>query len=349
MMSTAFDPLAWFPQFYTNPSIRTLEKEWRWTVSGRLGGAADATGKAPIDVRELLDNGRIRGAWAVDENCLVTLDELTQSLPGAANAAFYLRAMTDGLLVIDIEPNCPATITANLLALPGILYAETSMSGRGYHLVTGLPEDFFEYPTATNKRVLRETHGWYELLLDHWVTFTRKPISEEVMSHAQNTDLASAPFASVADLYSSLAETAKASSPTSTEVNTAAKALDITGSAQIVERTLAGATPRFKTLEHFDGDHSRFEFSVLGVLHREMPRHLVRFGFVHRATYSPGDQAWLLYQAAMEVLPSRPKHNEQRNGRPFLLDRAAAMVAETSSSRSSATTQMKGKHHEYRR
>jgi hypothetical protein len=278
-------------------------------------------------MRALLDSGRVRGAWAADENCLVPLDELTQRLPAAANAAFYLRAQTDGLMVIDIEPGCPAEISANLLALPGILYAEKSLSGRGYHLVTALPEDFYQHRVAANKRVLREAHGWYEMLLDHWVTFTREPISEEVMTWARNTDLASAQFASVDDLYASLAMTARATTTASTEVNTSATIPEITGGREIVDRTLAGAAPRFKTLKDFGGDHSRFEFSVLGVLHREMRRHLVRFGFVQRVTYSLEDQTWLLYQAALQALPSRPKHSERRNGRPFLLDRAAAMIA----------------------
>ncbi|WP_442545191.1 hypothetical protein ACSBOX_05815 [Arthrobacter sp. KN11-1C] len=326
-MSMTMDPRACFPHFYTNPAVRLLETFPRWTVSGRLGDDTDAKAKAPIDTRALLESGRVRGAWAVDENCLVTLGELTQLLPAAANAAFYLRAPTDGLLVIDIEASCPAEISANLLALPGILYAETSMSGRGYHIVTGLPENFYEHGVAASKRVLRESHGWYEILLDHWVTFTREPISEEIMVRARNTDLASAPFGSVDDLYSSLAETARAATATSAEVNTSATVPDITGSQEIVGRTLAGAAARFKTLEQFGGDNSRFEFSVLGVLYREMRSHLVRYGFINRVTYSPDDQAWMLYQAALQALPSRPKHNELRNGRPFLLDRAAAMIA----------------------
>ncbi|MHA7303840.1 hypothetical protein ACX80E_01105 [Arthrobacter sp. TMN-49] len=326
-MSTTIDPRSLFPHFYTNAAVNWLEEHPRWTVSGRLGDDINSTGKAPIDIRALFDSGKVRGAWAVDDNCLVTLAELTQKLPGAANAAFYLRAQTDGLLVIDIEPSCPAEISANILALPGILYAETSMSGRGYHLVTGLPEDFYEHRAAASRRVLREAHGWYEILLDHWVTFTRQPISKKVMTYAQNIDLASAPFASVADLYASLAVTVKTTSAASTVVSTSVKVPAIKGNRQIVERTLAGASSRFKTLEHFGGDNSRFEFSMLGVLHREMRGHLVRFGFMQRTTYSESDQAWLIYQAALEVLPSRPKHNEQRNGRPFLLDRAAAMVA----------------------
>jgi hypothetical protein len=330
-MSTAMDPQFWFPHFYTNPAIRFLSTSSRWTVSGRLGPDMSTKGKAPIDIRALLDAGQIRGAWAADENCLVTLRELTQRLPAASNAAFYLTAQTDGLLVVDIEPECPEHIAANLLALPGVLYAETSMSGRGYHLLTGLPEDFWEYPAATSKRVLREEHGWYEILLAHWVTFTRVPISEAIRSRAKKTQLTSAPFASIADLYASLAEVVRPVSAASSEVSTSPRLPDITSGRQIVERTLAGAAPRYKTLAHFGGDHSRFEFSVLGVLYREMRSHLVRSGFVNRATYSENDQAWLLYEAALEVLPGRPKHNERRNGRPFLLDRAAAMVAAESS------------------
>lgn len=326
-MSTAMDPQSWFPHFYTNPAIRFLGTSSRWTVSGRLGTDTASKGKAPIDVRALLDSGQVRGARATDESCLVTLSELTQKLPAASNAAFYLMAQTDGLLVIDIEPGCPDDVATNLLALPGVLYAETSMSGRGYHLLTGLPRDFWEYPVATSKRVLREEHGWYEILLAHWVTFTRMPISEATMARARTTDLTSAPFTSVADLYASMAKAARPVSAPSTDVSTSTRLPDITSGRQIVDRTLAGAAPRYKTLEHFDGDHSRFEFSVLGVLHREMRGHLVRSGFVNRAMYSENDQAWLLYEAALEVLPHRPKHNERRNDRPFLLDRAAAMVA----------------------
>lgn len=336
-MNTAIHPQAWFPHFYSNPAVRFLGTVPRWTVSGRLGDDPTAKGKAPIDLKALLDTGRIRGAWAANENCLVTLGELTQRLPAAANAAFYLRAQTDGLLVIDIEPSCPEDITANLLALPGVLYAETSMSGHGYHLVTGLPDGFWNYPVATGKRVLREENGWYEILIDHWVTFTRIPVRQEIMARAEKVDLDRAPFASFPDLYRSLAETVRAPSAASTEVCTSNDAHEIAASRQIVERTLAGAMSRFKTLDHFGGDHSRFEFSVLGVLHREMRGHLVRFGFIHRASYSAGDQAWLLHQAALQVLPSRPKHNERRNGRPFLLDRAAAMIATATSNQQPIT------------
>lgn len=248
-----------FLGFYGNPAIGTLADAARWTVSGRLGDPG-GTGKVPIDMRALLDIGRVRGAWTIGEECLVTLRELTERLPDAANHAFYLRAQTDGLMVVDIEPDCPAEIAANLLGLPGLIYTETSMSGRGYHLMTALPENFYDHAVASSKRVLREEHGWYELLLDHWVTFTRRPVAKSGVA-ARAIDIASAPFASLEEVYASLASKAS-SSACVMGVPTGVECREIKGGQQIVERTLEAARPRLKRLDDFADDHSRWEFSI---------------------------------------------------------------------------------------
>lgn len=320
------DPQAIFPDFYGSPATATLAGAARWTVSGRLG--EESKGKAPIDMRHLLDTGgRVRGAWARDEQCLVTLDELTERLPNAANVAFYFQSLSDGLMVIDIEPDCPAEISSQLLTIPEAIYTETSMSGKGFHLVAPLPENFHDHKAAVGKKVLREEHGWYEILLEHWCSFTRRPISADVWERAQAVDEVEKRYSTTSSLYASLARSARATQAVSTEVATAVEAPEITGGEEIVSRTLDGADPRFKTLDDFAGDASRWEFSVLGTLHREMQRHLVVIGFLKRARYTDSDVAWLLYEAAREVLPHRTKHRERRNGRTFLLDRAAAMVA----------------------
>lgn len=322
------NPRTHFSDFYSNSAILTLSGASRWAVSGRLG--EEAKGKAPIDVRHLFDTGgRIRGAWARDDQCLVTLDELTERLPTAANAAFFLQAPTDGLIVIDIEPDCPEEISMQLLRLSGILYSETSMSGRGFHLVTQLPKNFYDHQAAAGKKVLREEHGWYEILLDHWVTFTRRPISDEIWTRVSAVGAPEECYASTDALFASLAKTAKATGTTSATVHTSVETPEITGGEEIVSRTLDGADPRFKTLDDFAGDASRWEFSVLGTLYNEMRHHLVVVGYLRRTSFSDGDVAWLLYEAAQQVLPPRSKHRERRNGRPFLLDRAAAMVAES--------------------
>ncbi|WP_240371979.1 hypothetical protein [Brevibacterium zhoupengii] len=326
-VNDTIDPQAVFPDFYTNTAIKTLSGASRWTVSGRLG--EESKGKAPIDMRHLLDTGgRVRGAWSRDEQCLVTLDDLTEQLPNAANVAYYLQATTDGLIVIDIEPSCPAVISAQLLALPETIYSEVSMSGRGYHLIVPLPENFHDHNAAAGKKVLREEHGYYEILLEHWCTFTRRPISHEDWNCVHTANEPEPEHASTAALYASLAKTAKATGTTSTTVHTSVETPEITGGEEIVSRTLDGADPRFKTLDDFAGDASRWEFSVLGTLYNEMRRHLVVVGYLRRTSFSDGDVAWLLFEAVQQVLPPRSKHRERRNGRPFLLDRSAAMVAE---------------------
>ncbi|WP_405749144.1 hypothetical protein OG232_03975 [Streptomyces sp. NBC_01411] len=346
---TPADPHAWFPQFYGNPAIRTLASACRWTISGQIGEETpdDPTKppkrKAPIDVRHLLAGctssckhiGPLRGAFALDETCLLTLDELTAAIPKAANTAFYLQAQTDGLLVLDIEADCPPGVATDLLRLPDILYSELSMSGQGFHLVMPLPKNFHDFPVAAGKRVLREEHGWYELLLDHWSTFTRQPVPDRIVARVNAATSAPA-CASMEDLYAQLAVNASESSGASaSDIDTAEDMPDIPYSQAIVEQTLASARHQLRDPGDFNHDMSRWEFSVLASLYGWMRTQLRAYSAVG-VEYSTGDTAWLLYQAAVDVIPARPKHSERRNGRPFLLDRAAALVADREA-RSSST------------
>ncbi|MBT8162932.1 MULTISPECIES: hypothetical protein [Arthrobacter] len=332
---TSVDPRAWFPGFYANPAVQALAPASRWTISGQLGDNEDQR-KAPVDIRELLDHRRLRGAWALDDRCLLTLDELTSRLPTAANCAFYLRAPLDGLIVIDIEKSCPPDISGQLLALPSIIYSEQSMSGLGYHLLTALPGNFADFPGAAGHKVLREEHGWYEILIDHWITFTRRPLDEDAVNRGRSADVTPG-FSSVEAVYAALAEAARSRNTGSGAVATTVHVPDIPGSGRIVRQMIDGTRKRLKTPDDFHGDTSRWEFSVLGTLYHEMHTHLAGpagFG----CPYSRSDQAWLLYQAAVRILPERHKHHERRNGRPFLLDRAAAMIAGQSPAGGRSTT-----------
>ncbi|MBD0673941.1 hypothetical protein BU198_25300 [Streptomyces sp. CBMA156] len=346
---TPVDPHAWFPQFYGNPAIRTLAGACRWTISGQIGEETPGDPvrppkrKVPIDVRHLLDGcssscqhaGPLRGAFALDETCLLTLDELTTAIPNAANTAFYLQAQTDGVLVLDIEADCPPAVATDLLRLPASLYSELSMSGRGFHLVMPLPKNFHDFPVAADKRVLREEHGWYELLLDHWSTFTRQPVPAHIVARG-NAATTAPTFASIEDLYAQLAVNASESSGASASVvDTAEDMPDIPYSQAIVEQALARARHQLRDPGDFNHDMSRWEFSVLASLHGWMRTQLRAYSALG-VEYSAGETAWLLYKAALDVIPARPKHSERRNGRPFLLDRAAALVADREARSSSA-------------
>lgn len=335
---TSFDPRIAFPDFYSNQAVQVIAGVCRWTISGNLGSDDDPNGgrKAPVDVRHILEGcnsgcrhtGQLRGAFALDQTCLLTLDELTRHIPTAANAAYYLQAQTDGLMIIDIEPDCPPHIATDLLRLPGILYSELSMSGRGFHLLVHVPENFYDFSVASSKRVLREEHGWYELLLDHWATFTRNPVPLSIRQHVNKAQSQPA-FASVDELYADLAGKAKDNTlSSSAAISTDIDAPSIPHADQIVDYAVQNARGKLRLPEDFDNDMSRWEFSVLGSLYAWMQHRLASLALNGRS-YSSSDVTWLLYRAAIELpIPHRPKHDEMRNGRPYLLDRAAALVAE---------------------
>lgn len=319
--------------FYSNPVIQAIAGIPRWTVSD--------SEKVPINMRELMSTGRIWGAHEVSDECLVTLPELTGFLPNAANHAYHLNAQIDGFVVLDIEKTCPPEIAAELLQLPN-LYAELSMSGKGHHLVMPLPTNFWDYPIATAKKKLQERHGWYEVLLHHWVTFTRRVTPPVVPTHdlvlaetlsAENLAVNISPSSTItADtelrpweaLYASLAELA---------VETPVVAFDMTGSRPDVPRIdqiidLMTRRGLDKTIDDFHGDHSRFEFSVLGILYNRLAPIMVAIQSAEPdAVYDESVKAWLVYEAAAQLLPYREKHDETRNGLPLLLNAATDLVS----------------------
>ena len=303
------DPHAIFPEFYTNPIISAITDIPRWTVSDNE--------KVPINMRELMTSGRIWGAHEITTECLVTLDEMTNFLPNAANNAFYLRAQADGFLVLDIEKTCPRHIAVELLKIPG-LYVERSMSGKGYHLILPLPANFWDFPIATGKLKLQEEHGWYEILLDHWVTFTRAVVPA---SELPQPDFEPGAWEK---LYADLA--AKATEAPTSEFDMTLERPEIPRVDQIID--LMTRRPLEKTLEDFHGDFSRFEFSVLGVLFNRMKPILVAIADLEpNAVLDESVKSWLIFEAATEILPHREKHDEIRNGMPLLLNAAVALVA----------------------
>lgn len=143
-------------------------------------------------------------------------------------------------------------------------------------------------------------------------------------------------FASIEDLYAELAVNARESSGASASaVDTAEDMPDIPYSQAIVEQTLSNARHQLRDPSDFNHDMSRWEFSVLASLYGWMRTQLRAYSALG-VEYSAGDTAWLLYKTALDVIPARPKHSERRNGKPFLLDRAAALVADREACAASA-------------
>jgi hypothetical protein len=316
MTLTQPDPADLFPDFYTNPHIKSIASRSRWTVSDNT--------KMPIDIRELMRTGLVYGASRIDETCLTTLNELTQFLPTAANCAFHLRAQADEMLVLDIEKTCPPEIAAKLLGIPETQYSELSMSGRGYHLVLPLPDNFWDYPIAAGKTVLQEEHGWYEILLEHWVTFTREQIPADRFADPSTGVIPESP--SWNDLYASLAKDAVVVA--TQEISVEDDKPDIPREESILD--LVTRQPHKRNLDAYQGDISRWEFAVLGVLYNRLNTVLIAFRHNTGHAYDHSDQAWLLYMAAQEVIPHRDKHNTHRSGIPLMMSAAISLIARRS-------------------
>lgn len=316
-------PQDYYPGFYDNPVIQLLAPAPRWTVSGQLDdpskpGATRNTRKAAIDIRELQRNGRVRGAYEKTTNCLMTLDELVGFLPNAANHAYALNAHMDRVLVLDIEKTCPPALAQELLALPS-LYSELSMSGLGYHLVMPLPNVFGSFPIAANKIVLREEHGWYEVLIEHWITFTRIPVPADRYSGRPASR-------SWDEVYAALASKAtQDAADQATRDSVSADKPEIPGEAEALHVMTKHPLP--KTLENFYGDHSRYEFSTLSTLCSRLTPALPYLSDKHNVEYTTAMKAWLLYEAATRVLTHRDKHDELRRGMPLLLNAATDLLA----------------------
>lgn len=155
-----------YHDFYDNPAIRELGREKAWTMS--------TSAKMPVSQYALLSCHEIRGASIYSPEDMLTLDELTRHWPDAANNAMYLRDH-GRYAIIDVEPTATDRCKEIMLSLPW-LYAEVSMSGKGYHIIIEYPESLLQqYPNA-RKSTSKHQSGTYEMHLQHWITFTRRVV-----------------------------------------------------------------------------------------------------------------------------------------------------------------------------
>lgn len=323
-MSTTHLAQLWqsFPEFYGNPTIRALAENPCWTISDNT--------KRPIDARAFLNYHQIQGAHTADETCLVTLGELVNGFPQAANHAYRLNSDRDRVLIIDIEKTCPTELSNQLLSM-GALYTETSMSGKGYHMVMPWPKNYHDFPVAQTKTVLKDDHNYVEILAsDHYVTFTRQPVPAEKWCAVQE-QLAETPMSQQMtweDFYASMAQRAVPSVDVDMNEYTLEIREPLPFQDFIVDMIMDW--DYHKTLDDFHGDHSRYEFGILSHYYRKLAPVLLATDIAESHDFTVEDKAWLIYCAATHRLEPREKHTETRNGYPYLLYQALSVAARRS-------------------
>lgn len=293
-----------FPEFYNHPFIQSIANKERWTVSD--------SEKMPIDMFAFIyQQGRIKGAAFTNENSLVSLPTLCKAIPNAANNTFFMDSLTDNFVMLDIEKTCPDDIKAELLQLPYI-YGETSLSGKGYHLVFPVPACMSEYPVAMKKTAMKETHGYYEILLNHYVMFTRNMLPPATGNGDFDT------------LFRSLCEQQK-------DVHREDVEIDSLEPEQGPDYDkIVGLLMRQdyrKTKTDFCEDASKYEYGYMGHLHYKLKQILKVNTIAVGYTYSDNEKAWILYTVAKDKIPYRAKHDESRDGLPWLLYLAREVIA----------------------
>ena len=309
--------------FLSNPTIQRLTSIPKWTISDK--------DKRPVSMFNLLYRNQVRGAQTDTPGDMLELPKLieqfSERFPGGnmiSNFAFYLDVMTDDIVILDIEPSCPSALMQEFLQLP-YLYGETSMSGRGIHLVFPKPANFDDFPAAAKKVAMKGPGKHYEILMNHWVTFTGRALGRPVSKNHENQK----PFEL---LYAKLAMQQKETQTTELHFDAQRLKEDIAGipdSDYIMEIMLCPANDVHVDKAKFDGDMSRCEFAYLGSKYCQLANLLSGTRIKKNGhTYTAEDYIRLLYAISIQQLPHRDKHDTMRQHMPWLLYEATQIVAQ---------------------
>ena len=298
--------------FASQPFIQTIAGNQKWTVSTKT--------KMPIDMARFMQENIIVGASFAGENQpLVSLPSLMGAIPNAANAAYNLKQAVDDFFILDIEPSCPPEVRDELLRLP-YDYAELSMSRQGYHLAFRRPDPIpvTRPELFTIKPALRHENGWYEFLFNHYVTFTGETILPA-------DGIQQLPIDTLWQLFDGMAEKARITK-TFELSDTEIPDLEEIPLGEFIVDFLSDENAAYrKTADDFGGDKSKYEFGVTGFYFKRLNSLLSTTAY-QRHDYTPQERIRILYEIITRMTPYRDKHEEIRDGMPWLMYTAKRVV-----------------------
>lgn len=293
-----------------HPVFQPLATLPRWTFSDPL--------KRPIDMVALRDTQQVRGVRFRDARCLVPAREVFDILAahrvaGLANLAFFLDAQSDGLAVVDIEPDCGRQARAELERL-NALYREVSMSGLGLHLVMPLPPEV-KLETLNRVKMKAPTDRW-EVLLNQFCTFTGR------RAEAPQTGPTDADWQQVwLDLESTLRPVPSDATDDAARDygETTVSRLDLTNLDVLLKANARLRHTAGRGVAEWGGDHSKKEFAFICAALELLDDHVERRRrFTSTAAISAEDRIGLVERAFVHHIPHRSKHNEVRPDGTFI-------------------------------
>lgn len=299
--------------FLNNKFIKTIKDNKSWSISDK--------NKRPISIKGL-KSGKIYGAKFSNPEDLGTVDEILSIAKGKrlSNLAYYLNSALDKFLIIDIESICKEDIKNKLLTIPHI-YAEYSRSGKGIHLVCEIPDKYKFNKDFHNSKALKYEKD-FELLLNHWVTFT----GNQIKIDNKNPD-----HKLLKDIIENLLHKDEKKRTVDENLSLFNKIEDgiLDNETQIIynlphrreiEKRLE-LHDYMKSLNDFSQDYSRYEFGMCGFYYYRLKNILKDYKDYE---YTDKDIIYFLYYILKQKLIHREKHNEIRDNIPWL-----AYVAKT--------------------
>ncbi|PAE87769.1 hypothetical protein [Shouchella clausii] len=339
MTQSATFPMVHPLTFIQNPLIRHLADDPYWTVSD--------DNKRPVNARLLLDTGKVYNVKFDREWPLVTLLDLDAD-PNlqAVNRAYRLRARENRVIAIDIEPNAPEHMKQEALEFPAH-FTELSKNG-GIHLLIRVPDDLinqenqymfdelsvFKEPVPKPEDPTEKPRGaYFEVLFnDHFVTFTKRMlIDKPCVDYNQNPEAKNKLAHFLEGIVQmdkqrkkdrELAKQYRIGIMKSIINEEKEKAIESFISIKPFEEAKEQAESR--NVSDFGGDSSRYEMSVANGL----AFHTIRLHKLAKDTLSfkqvaealtEQDLAYAIYMLLKEIVPYREKHDETRDGLPWLL------------------------------
>lgn len=326
-----------YPKFYDNPFIKEIAARPKWTISDK--------DKIPVnfaDLKIVREDPRIKihGANQYDPTNMTSLPNLLTVVPNATNHAYMLDAKRDGFVVLDIEKTCPDSLKQEFLKLP-YMYGEYSLSGTGIHLICPLPGNFNNYPDYRNAVKLQEKHGWYEILLYHWVTFTRNNLTPMTSYGDKKHKLD--------DVFNLLIK----ENPSTKSVN--AKTFANRPKIPLEKRLLHLCDdleydkqpedfPKYDKQENYIGpDMSKYEFGMTSYLYYRVSAIIESYPSLRAVHYTDEQKAWILYDLLKAKLPYRRKHDTFHQHMPWLLYNASVILAKANAEKQSQAQPKNGK------
>lgn len=291
----------YFSDFYENKAIKQIANTPQWTVSTK--------DKIPINAKKVIDSN-----GTVFDNCYnsytdcVTLYEITNAIPNSRNVTYFLDTLRDKIVVLDIEPSCSKALKRKFLNLP-YMYAEISMSGKGYHLIFKLPDIIKEYPDVLKQKAMQNKKDGYEILLCHPITFTR---NTKGIPPSNNSE-------SFIKVFEDLAKEQKFIKIN--KINIENLKPDKIILEDYIISLLIDSPLLNKSLEDYNNDVSSYEMAEIAKLIFNFS-YLLKHDELLKASnhkYTDNEIAWLVYEALIERIEYREKHDTLRNGMPYLL------------------------------